>query len=271
MLFDFSKRYLFATYRGFYIPFTAAYKHRYLIYLLIKRDITTRTSKTIFGDIWLLLQPGLQILAFWFLLDVVLKIKFPGRVAFVDYFLIGMLAWFLISETLLRSLNVLSEFAGLYQRTVFPIIILPVIPLFLSVALYIIIMAITVLILEGISTVPMAILVIILLSLWLLPFCYLLAIIGLFIKDVGQFFPFLISMTLYLTPILYMPGQMPEAMQWILVINPVADIMALIHASLQGLPWDYGNLLRPVILWLLLLAPALILFKRAEPYIRETL
>jgi lipopolysaccharide transport system permease protein len=109
------------------------------------------------------------------------------------------------------------------------------------------------------------------LTIWLVPICYLLAIIGLFLKDVGQFFPFLITVTLYLTPILYMPSQMPELMQWVLVINPIADLMALIHAGIQDLSWTWGNVWRPVGLWLLLLGPCWVLFRRAEPHIREML
>jgi len=265
------KRYLVATYTGLWAPFQAAYTHRYLLFLLFKRDITTRTSGTLLGDAWLLVQPALQILAFWFLLDIVLKIKFPSRVSFVDYFLVGMLSWLFISEVLSRSLNVLSEFGGLYRRAVFPVLILPLLPLLLSTLLYVVVMGITVSLLEGISSVPIAILAILLLSVWLIPFCYILSIIGLFIKDIGQFFPFLISVSLYLSPILYLPSQMPEAMQWVLIINPLADLMALIHAGIQDLSWTWGNVWRPLMLWLLLLGPGWVLFRRAEPHIREML
>jgi len=271
VIFNFLRRYVRATYLGLVGPIKAAYIHRYLLFLLIKRDITTRTSGTLLGSAWLLFQPALQLLGFWFLLDIVLKIKLPGGVAFVDYFLIGMLPWLFISEILSRSLTVLTEFGGLYRRAVFPIIILPLLPLFLSAILYVLVMGITVGLLEGIMTVPTGILTIFILTIWLIPFIYLLAIIGLFLKDIGQIFPFLITVTLYLTPILYMPLQMPEQMQWVLVINPVADLMALIHAGTQNLPWTYGNIWRPLGLWLILLGPAWVLFKRAEPHIREML
>jgi len=270
-IFNFIKRYLRASYLGLVGPFQAAYAHRYLLFLLVKRDITTRTSGTLLGDVWLLLQPALQILGFWFLLDIVLKIKLPGSVAFVDYFLIGMLPWFFIAEILSRSLSVLAEFGNLYRRAVFPVVILPLLPLFLSAFLYIIVMGAVVGLLEGISAIPMSILTILGITIWLIPFAYLLAIIGLFLKDIGQFFPFLITITMYLTPILYMPSQMPEPMHWVLVINPIADLMALIHASIQGLPWTYDNIWRPLGLWLLLVGPAWILFRRAEPHIREML
>jgi lipopolysaccharide transport system permease protein len=104
-----------------------------------------------------------------------------------------------------------------------------------------------------------------------MPFCYLLAVIGLFLKDIGQFFPFLITITLYLTPILYMPDLMPPSMHWVLVINPIADLMVLIHASLQNLSWTAANIWRPLAVWLFLLGPSWVLFRRAEPHIREML
>ena len=104
-----------------------------------------------------------------------------------------------------------------------------------------------------------------------MPLCYLFSIIGLFLKDIGQIFPFLITITMYLTPILYMPQLMPESMRWILTISPVADLIALVHAGIQGMPWTWGNILLPFGLWLILLGPAWVLFRRAEPHIREML
>ena len=42
-------------------------------------------------------------------------------------------------------------------------------------------------------------------------------------------------------------------------------------ALLQDLPLTPGNLLRPLALWLLALAPAWVLFRRTEPHMREAL
>lgn len=270
-LLNFISRYLYATWLGFIGPFQDAYTHRYLLLLLVKRDIVNRTSGTWLGDVWLFLQPALQIVGFWFLLDIVLKVKFPNKVPFVDYFLLGMLPWLFIAEVLSRSLNVLREFGGLYQRAVFPTIILPLLPLSLSAMLYSVVMAIVAGLLAGYEHSLSGFIIIYIIALWLIPLCYLLAIIGLFLKDVAQLFPFLITVTLYLTPILYMPQLVPEPMQWVLVVNPIADIMALIHALIQGLDWHWGNVWRPLIVWLLLLGPAWAIYHRAQPHIRELL
>jgi lipopolysaccharide transport system permease protein len=99
-----------------------------------------------------------------------------------------------------------------------------------------------------------------------------LSIIGLFLKDIAQFFPFLITLVMYLTPIMYMPNLLPESMSWVLIFNPIADMMALIHAAfLPNLTWEWINVWRPVGIWLILLGPAWVLFRRAEPHVREML
>jgi len=271
----FFKRYLFVTYLGLVEPFREMFAHRYLLLLLAKRDIYSRTSGTLLGSSWLLLQPALQVVGFWFLLDIVLKVKFKvadTELAFASYFVIGILPWLFISEILMRSLSVLTEYGSLYQRSIFPIAILPLLPLSLSTLLYLIIFVITVIFISGINAIGWAILTIILIMFWLIPFCYLLSIIGLFLKDIAQFFPFLITLVMYLTPIMYMPNLLPESMSWVLIFNPIADMMALIHAAfLPNLTWEWINVWRPVGIWLILLGPAWVLFRRAEPHVREML
>ncbi len=256
---------------GLVEPFKILFTQRTLLRLLIKRDIVNRTAGTLLGGAWVLAQPALQMLAFWFLLDFVLKVRFPGQVPFLNYFLIGMVPWVLIAEVLGRSMTVLNEFSPLYRRSVFPLSILPVIPLLLAALIYGTVFTITAAALEGPLPALLAVGVVAVLLVWLLPFCYLLAVIGLFVKDIAQVFPFVLTMAMYLTPILYMPEMLPEQFRAFLVLNPFADVMALIHATLQGQPFTTGQWVRPLLLWGMLLAPAWVLFRRTEPHMREAL
>ena len=252
-------------------PFQLLIAHRRLVFLLVKRDIAVQTSGTALGGLWLLAQPALQVLAFWFLLDFVLKVRFPGRVAFVNYFLLGMLPWLMISEILLRNLRILSEFSALYERSAFPVAILPLLPLLASGLMYGAIYGLVAGLMEGWTAALWALALVAMVLVWLLPLCYLLAILGLFVRDLRQVVPFLLTLTLYITPILYMPEALPEGLRGWLVVNPLADLMAIIHGLLQGMPVTGGNLLRPALLWLLLLVPAWVLFRRSEPHLREQL
>ncbi len=255
-----------------YLPFVAVAKNKELFIALLKRDFANRTSGTFLGFFWLVLQPALQIVALWFLLQIILKVRFPGMESFVNYFLIGMIPWFAISEILQRSVLLYSEFGVLFKRNPFPIVILPVLSMTLTLMIYTSIYVVVVYMLEGVEQVIPAVLMMLSLLLLLLPISYILSVIGIFFKDIAQALPFVLTMTMYLTPILYLPQMLPEQVQAYLIFNPVADYMALVHFYIQDIqPLQQDMLLRLVLEWLILLAPAWILFKRSENHIREVI
>ena len=252
-------------------PFQLIRNNRGLIWVLLKRDIESQTSGTVLGGLWVFAQPALQVLAFWFLLAVVLQVRMPGQLDFIDYFLMGMLPWFFISSTIQRNVMVLTEFSALYQRSVFPIKLLPLVPLLFIALTYAIIWPIVTGILLGWHAAFWALVMVGLIAFWLVPVSYLIALIGLFVRDARHVVPFVLTMVMFLSPILYVPQQLPESIRGFLVLNPFADIMAIVHFLLQDMPITVGNLVRPLVLWFFLLGPAWALFKRAEPHMREEL
>lgn len=251
-------------------PFGALYRERFLIWQLLLREIAARTSGTVLGGIWLLLQPALQVLAFWFLLDLVFQVRSPGTVSYLDYFLTGMLPWLFFSETLIRSLTVLTEFSPLYEKTRFPIHALPLVPLLLNLGIFAPIYFLTTTFFLDFERGLASVLIMLGLAIWCIPLTYLIAIIGLFIRETRQVFPFLLSLALYATPILYAPDMLPLSLRWLLAFNPLADVIALIQGLLHSSPLDPMHWLRPLTLWLLLL-PSWRLFRASEPHIREVL
>lgn len=256
---------------GYWSPLKLLVTYWDLFLRLMGRDITSRTSGTVLGAAWLVIQPGLQVLAFWFLLDFVLKVRSPGRVAFLDYFLVAMLPWLFINDTLSRCLGVLSEFSSLYQRTVFPVSVLPLIPLGMSLLVYGPVFAVVCGLLVGLVAAAKAAAVLILIALWLLPWAYLLAIVGLFFRESRQLVPFLLTMIMYVTPILYQPAALPDSVRELLVWNVVADGVALIEGWLFDSPVTARNVYQPILLWLVMMPVSWWLFHRAEPHLREAL
>ncbi len=248
-----------------------ALNRRELIGQLWRREISLRTNETAMGWAWLVLQPALQVLAFWFLFSFVLQVKFPGTVSYLDYLLAGIIPWLMMNEILMRSLSVLREYSSLYQRSPFELGLLPLMPLLVNGVIFGVVYGLTISLLHGPLAGLLALALMPVLMLWLLPWCYLVSVMGLFLKDLGQVFPFLLTMTMYMTPILYMPTMIPESAGWLLVFNPVADVMALLHGALQDQAVESGNLLRPLVLWLLVLGPSWVLFHRLIPHMREAL
>jgi lipopolysaccharide transport system permease protein len=256
---------------GLFEPLRLIVRHRALVWVLLRREVAIQTSGTALGGLWFILQPVLQIAAFWFLISVVLQVRMPGQVKFIDYFLMGMLPWLLISNTLQRGLAVLTEFSALYQRSVFPIRLLPLLPVLFTGLTFALIWPVVAGMVLGWSGAFAAVWLSILLLVWLLPLSYLMAMLGLFVADSRHAVPFLLTMTFFLTPIIYLPEQLPEGLRVLLILNPFADLMAIGHHVLQGMPLTLGNVARPVIIWVLLLGPAWVFFLRSEPHMREEL
>ncbi len=259
------------TVSGVVEPVRALLQYRDLFLLLLRRDLAERTSGTVLGFVWLLLQPALQMVAYWFLLGIVVKVRFPGQIGFLEYFLIAILPWLMISESVTRGTSILAEFGSLYQRMTFPVVLLPLLPLAMSGLIFGTVYIGMVAIIAGPLKALYAPLIIVALVVWLLPFVYLLSVLGLFVRDVRQLVPFLLTLGMFLTPILYMAQSLPALMQQYLWLNPFADIMAVIHHVVLDLPVTPGNWVRPWILWFLLLGPAWVIFRRTEPHMREAL
>ena len=259
---------VFKTYSA---PFLTLIDHRNLVYRLLRREVVSRTSGTWLGGLWLVAQPALQMGAFWFLLDFVLKVRSPGQVAFLDYFLTAMLAWLFISEVLSRSLNVLSEFSPIYQRTVFPVQVLPLVPLLMGVMIYLPVMGGVVWLLAGWQAAVSSQWLLVMLAVWLIPFCYLLALLGLFFRESRQVFPFLLTLLMYLSPVLYQPEALPPGLRSLMIWNPIADWLSVIQYAVHGLPMEPVQAWGLGALWMLLLPPAWVVFRRAESQMREEL
>jgi lipopolysaccharide transport system permease protein len=262
---------LFKTLISGITPLLLLFRQGFLILQLVRRDIVSRTRGTWLGWVWLIAQPALQVIGFWFLLDIVFQVRSPGQVRYLNYFLIGMLPWLYISDVLNRSVNILTEFGSLYQRSRFPVAILPLLPMVLGMLIYLpVYMGVAIFFqnwLAGLKALGIQLL----LFVWLIPFAYALSVLGLFVREVRQLFPFLMTMLMYVTPILYAPEALPASIRWALTLNPLADVMALIQGWIHGFPIEPGNWQRPLALWLILLTPAWILFRRTEPHMREVL
>jgi len=252
------------------LPLGEVVQNRDLFIALLKRDFSNRTSGTALGAFWLLAQPALQVMAFWFLLDVILRVRFPGNVSFLDYFLIGMIPWVCLSEVMQRSVRLFGEYASIFKKTPFPLELLPILSIAIAVSIYTPIYMTVAFILYDWSAVLPAVLVMFIIFLWLIPVVYLFSVLGLFIRDFAQVIPFILTMSMYVTPILYMPQMIPEDFRFYFVFNPFADLMALFHSLVENkqLP-DKILVMRVCLEWLLLLAPAWWIFSRAKKHVRE--
>lgn len=253
------------------VPLRACLTHASLLRMLVKRDLVNRTSGTLLGKLWPLLQPALQVLGFWFLFDIVYGMRIQRGNGFLEYLLIGMLPWLLLTEVLTRSASLFREFSALYRRTPFPVELLPILILVIPGAVHVLVFCVVALLFHGPLAALQSLVVVPLLLLWLLPLTLLFSVLGLFVRDFAQALPFVLMLIMYSTPVLYFPEMLPDAMERWLWLNPFADLMAVIHAVVSPAMLDWLAVARLFALWLVLLAPCWAVFRRSLPHVREVL
>jgi len=253
------------------MPLLAPLRHYALVRMLMQREIANRTTGTAMGRLWPLLQPALQVLGLWFMFAVVYDMRNVRGPGYAQYMLLSMLPWLCFSEVLARATGLFREFSPLYARSRFPLEVLPTMALVMPTLVYTPVLMLTALWLLGLFAAVKAIVVIPLLLVWTLPLVLFCTVAGLFVRDFGQALPFMLTLLMYLTPILYFPDMLPAAMRDWLWLNPMADWMALIHAWLGGNILPRESIVRLVVLWLLLLVPCWLWFRRTLLHVRELL
>jgi len=257
---------------GLLRPCESVIKNWSLYSMLVKRELVNRTSGTILGKVWPLVQPALQILGYWFIFGVIFSVRAESRGPnFLEYLLIGMLPWLCVAEVLNRSASMFREFAPLYRRNPFPLELLPLLVMTIPCLVYGSAYFVLNLFLGGVDKALLSLVVLPLFMIWLIPLSLLFPVLGLFVKDFAQAIPFLLMITLFLTPILYFPSMLPDGLRQFIWINPFSDLMALVHGLLQDSEYTWMNAVRPFLIWLFLLGPCWLVYKRSIPHIREVL
>jgi len=205
------------------------YKNRFLLLLWVKRELKARYAGSAFGLFWTVILPLATILIYYVFFALVLKVKIPELPSTAGYFfylLAGLLPWMTISEAINQSANSLITQSALLKQTVFPIEILPAVPVVTSLLPQIFGTFIYILLLGWFSALkPIGLIFLpILLILQMLMTAglgYLFAAISAIYRDFIQVLNIILQLWFYLTPILYPPSLVPARFKWILSYNPL--------------------------------------------------
>lgn len=213
--------------------FLNLWNHRHLVALMVQRDFQGRYKGSLLGALWPLLNPAGHMVIYTFLFSVVLQVRFNtngGTGDFALYLMSGFLPWTAMSEAVSHATTKILELPNLVKRCVFPLETLPLIVAIssfltgaIAVALLIVFAAFRQ---GGISgTVCLIPLILVPHFLFTCGLSWLLASLGVFIRDCRHFISLGLSAWMYMTPILYPPERMPEHLKFLLYLNPMAGII----------------------------------------------
>lgn len=209
------------------------WQYRSFIKSSIINDVRVRFSRSMFGGLWVLLQPLAQAAIFALVLSVFMQARLPGipdTSAYAAYLLSGMLCWTLFMESMQKGVNLFIENAHLIKKMRFPLATLPIVSggvallnnFFLLGATLAILVILGFIPSEKVLLIPALIAATMLLG---LSVGMLLGVINVFVRDVGVAVPIFLQFFFWLCPIVYSPEMMPQNFQEMMLLNPVAGLV----------------------------------------------
>lgn len=203
---------------------------RYLIASMAKREVQTQYVGSMMGFIWTFIHPMVLISVLWVVFSLGFRIKPIGDAPFIVWLTAGMCGWFVFSDILSGSANVVLSNANLIKKTLFPSQILPIVKVWSSFVAH----SVFILVLLGLIVLnrmsP---------SLYYLQFVYYLfclSVLGVglgwavsslnvFMRDVGQIVNVVLQIGFWATPILWDIQMMPENIRIFFKLNPMFYIV----------------------------------------------
>jgi teichoic acid transport system permease protein len=204
------------------------WKRREFAFELSRTDLRAQHYNTLFGQLWLVLNPLLLACVYFVLVDILRDST--GGVQFFAHLMAALFAYYFVTDAIRHSVRSVTGGGRLILNTAFPRLLLPgasvitafkrflptiaiFIPVFFAADLpvgahllwLIPVFALFVLLAAGISS--------------------LVAALQVYFRDLKNFLTYGLRMWLYASPVLYAASQVPDRYQFLLVLNPLAPLL----------------------------------------------
>lgn len=208
--------------------------NRQLIMQMVKREVAGRYKGSVFGLMWSFLNPILMLTVYTFVFSVVFKARWGGggdsRTQFAIVLFVGMIVHGLFAEVLNRAPGLIVGNVNFVKKVIFPLEILPVVSM--GAALFHAIISLCVLLLVYFFfngyvhwTAVFLPLVIFPLIVFTLGIAWVLASLGVFVRDVSQSIGIVMTVTLFLSPVFFPISALPLRFQHWMLLNPLTYII----------------------------------------------
>jgi lipopolysaccharide transport system permease protein len=214
---------------------------------MTKREVIGRYQGSVMGLVWSFLNPLFMLAVYTFVFSEIFKSRWGGiggddsKTQFALVLFVGMIVLGLFSEVVSRAPGLILANVNYVKKVVFPIEILPVITM--GAALFHSLISLGVLLTAFVIfngylhwTVVFTPLILLPLVIITLGLSWILASLGVFLRDVGQTIGLIITVLSFLSPVLYPVTAVPERFRPFIMANPLTFI---IEQAREVLIWGH--------------------------------
>lgn len=233
------------------------WRHRNLIRNLIVREVVGRYKGSTLGVLWSLVTPIFMLIVYTFVFSEVFNARWGGgsdsKTEFALILFAGLMIFNLFAECISRAPGLVLANINYVKKVIFPLEVLPVVVLgsalfHFSVSFLVWLTAYVYL--NGMPhwTVLLLPLIIAPFVLFVLGLSWLLASVGVFLRDIGQLIVIVVQVLMFMSPIFYPITALPEHFRHLLYLSPLTlpiemarDVMYWGTVPAIG-PWLWSSL-----------------------------
>ena len=233
--------------------------NHFLLGQLVRRNFESRFKGSYLGLIWSFVQPLMMLSVYTFVFTYVLKAKFGVKIedertgAFAIIMFCGMAVFNTFSDTVNSCSTIVNSNSNLVKKVVFPLELLPfsqaIVCLIFGLIWFVLLLFGVIFILRTLSWTAL-LLPVMLIPLFLFS-CgcgFIVAALGVYIRDLPYMIGVILQILFFMTPIFYSVKIVPERFQIFLYLNPLCELVE--QTRIVFLYGDQPNWLYVGILWL---------------------
>lgn len=217
----------------------SAWRSRRLIHDLVYREVTGRYKGSLLGIVWSLITPVSMLAVYTFVFSVVFKARWSAgsdsKTEFALILFAGLLVYNLFAECVSRAPGLILAHANYVKKIKFPLDVLPWVVMgsalfHFAVSFIIWIAAYALLIGVPHWTLLLTPLIMAPLVLFVMGLSWVLASMGVFLRDIGQIIGVSVQVLMFMTPIFYPTSALPENFQIFIFLNPMTSPVEMMRA-----------------------------------------
>lgn len=212
------------------------WRNRQLIGQMTRRDVVGRYKGSAMGLAWSFFNPVFMLVVYTFVFSIIFKSRWVdsggdgSKTQFAVVLFVGMIVMSLFSDVLNRAPSLILSNVNYVKKVVFPLEILPVIAM--ASALFHCLISLLALLTAfalfngyvhwTLIFLPFVLLPIVILT---LGFAWMLASLGVFLRDVGQFVGIVTTVMMFMSPVFYPVSAVPDRLRPLIMANPPTFII----------------------------------------------
>ena len=222
-------------------------RHRELILQMTQREVAGRYKGSAFGLAWSFFHPVFMLVVFTFVFSEIFKVRWgeigsdDSKAQFAIVLFVGLIVLNLFSEVINRAPGLILSNVNYVKKVVFPLEILPLISMgaaFFHSLISIGVLLAAFVLFNGhlhwmVVFIPLVLLPLVILTIGL---AWILASLGVFLRDIGQTISIVTTVLMFLSPVFYPMSAVPEKFHPFIVANPLTFI---IEQAREVLIWGH--------------------------------